>query len=207
MGLFKAPSVQKQKDQEDFRGLAKSLCGDDPAVRAEAAQAFADLASPDAVPSIVDVVTSHPGDSMLDAVGQVLNGIGESAATRLVQLIQAGQSEGSVVAVALLGRMGDQYGLAALQHLIAESSGDARADMTTRSLAALSLGNLGSSAAIDTVVTLLDDPTPPVRLAAAMALENHPDPRAADALRRLTSDDDPAVRDQATKALAALGKP
>jgi HEAT repeat protein len=207
MGLFKAPNVQKLKDQQDFRGLAKSLCSDDPVVWGEAAQAITDLASPDAVPSIVDAVASHPGDSMLDAVGQALNGIGESAATRLVQLIQAGQSERSVVAVALLGRMGDRYGLAALQRLVVQSSGDTRADMTTRSLAALSLGNLGSSAAIDTVVTLLDDPTPPVRLAAAMALENHPDPGAADALRRLTRDDDPAVRDQATKALAALGKP
>ena len=207
MGLFKAPNVQKQKDQQDFRGLAKSLCSDDPAVRGEAAQAITDLASPDAVPSIVDAVAGRPGDSMLDAVGQALDGIGESAATRLVQLIQAGQSERSVVAVALLGRMGDQYGLAALQNLLAQSSGDTRADMTTRSLAALSLGNLASSAAIDTVVTLLDDPTPPVRLAAAMTLENHPDPRAADALRRLTSDDDPAVRDQAAKALAALPKP
>jgi HEAT repeat protein len=207
MGLFKAPNVQKLKDQQDFKGLAKSLCSDDQAVRSAAAQAITDLASPDAVPSILDAVTSRPGDSELDSVGQALNGIGQAAAARLVEIINAGQSERSVVAVALLGRMGDQYGLAALRDLIGQSSGETRAEMTTRSLAALSLGNLGSPAAIDTVVTLLDDPTPPVRLAAAMALENHPDPRAADALRRLTSDSDPAVRDQATKALAALAKP
>jgi HEAT repeat protein len=206
MGLFKGPNVQKLKDQQDFRGLAKSLCSDDPAVRSEAVQAVTDLASPDAVPAIVDAAASRSGDDVLDAVGQALHGIGESAATRLVQIISAGQSERSVVAIALLGRMGDEHGLSALRNLIAQSSSDSRADVTTRSLAALSLGNVGTSA-IDTVITLLDDSTAPVRLAAAMTLENHPDPRAADALRRLTSDDDPAVRDQATKALAALNQP
>jgi len=206
VGLFKGPNVQKLKERQDYKGLARSLYSDDPATRRDAAQAFTDLASPEAVPSIVDVVAAHSDDSPLDSVGEALNGIGAAAAARLVQIVHAGQSERSVVAIALLGRMGDQYGLGALRDLIAQSSGDARADLTTRSLAALSLGRLGSPAAIDTVVTLLDDPTPPVRLAAAMALENHPDPKAADALRRLTGDDDPAVREQATKALDALGR-
>jgi HEAT repeat protein len=205
MGLFRPPNVQKLKEQQDFKGLAKSLGSDDPAVRGDAARALTELANADAVPPIVDVASGQRDETVLASVGEALVGIGQPAAARLVAIVDSGPSDQSVVAIALLGRMGDQDGLPALRDLIAHSAGDTRADLTTRSLAALSLGNLGTPAAIDTVVTLLDDPTPPVRLAAAMALENHPDPRAADALRRLTNDRDPAVRDQAAKALAALG--
>ena len=205
MGLFRPPNVQKLQDQRDWKGLAKSLCSEDPTVRADAARALTELADPDSVPSLVAVASDEGDDAVHGSIGETLTAIGQPAAARLVAIIDEGPSDQSVVSIALLGRMGDANGLPALRDLIGRSTGDTRANLTTRSLAALSLGNLGSPAAMDTVISLLDDPTPPVRLAAAMALENHPDHRAFDALRRLTGDTDPAVAEQATKALAKLG--
>jgi HEAT repeat protein len=196
MGLFGPPDVAKLEAKRDFKGLAKTLLGEDQARRAEARDAIGRLGSAEIVTPIVDRSEKAAGEPAIEDAVDALVAVGEPAANHLTVLLKSGSDEQRVPASALLARMGDEFALGPLGDL-AESE-----RYPDRIMAAMAYGVEAGPARVAPLAKLLDDGEPPVRVAAVFSLGRIDDPAAREQLQRATEDDVEVIRTAAHEALA-----
>jgi HEAT repeat protein len=83
-------------------------------------------------------------------------------------------------------------------------SGDA--DPLMRQRAAIALGRIGAPTAADALMSALDDPNPPVAIAAIDGVSRLRHGAAMGRIRRLVEHEDPSVRRHAVTAIGAVGE-
>lgn len=202
--------------------------------RAIAAWALGQIARPRAVPALIGALEDEEFHLRLNACTALAHYGGEEVGAALVRAL--GDTEEQVVAAALRGLSRPQFSGAAesigevmesgnetLRPLAVKAlsemaslenravferlAGDADPDV--RSVAAFTLGRLGDSGAIPTLVGLLEDEAWAVRANAAQALGTIGDPAATPHLENLPKDPDQhqQVRLAAELALEKLSKP
>ena len=139
---------------------------------------------------------SNPGE--VAAVAEVLGWLpDESAAVALVSALDRPEAE-DAAARALVARRGD-----AVAALLGRLESD---DASARTRAAVLLGRLGSTDAVEALVALLD-PGEPAALAAAAALGEIADERAFEPLLALLDVESATLRRAAVGALNSMGHP
>ena len=91
--------------------------------------------------------------------------------------------------------------IAPLVKILADSSNR----IAVREFAAMALGNIGDSAAVEPLLNALSDTSPEMRRRIVHSLSIIPDPRAVESLGALLNDDDIPTRKIAAKTLRKIG--
>lgn len=153
---------------------------------------------PEAVNAVLAEL-DHPDAGVRRQMAHVLSKLGDRRAVGpLVGLL--GDPDAGVVAKAVfaLGQVGGPDAVAALAGLLGRGSTTVRATVVT------ALSGLGE-AALESVLSRADDPSPATRADAAEVLGTLDDARAVPALSGLATDDNEDVRVAALMALSAIG--
>lgn len=195
--------------------------------RATAAYVLGDMASPSAVPALLDALSDPSREvrtaaarslGRLGAVvavdpivlalaaktiprsvtGQALLDLGEPALPSLRRLLEDGDAATRTVAAELLGLIGGSASAATLREALSDASAEVRAK------AARALGRVGASAAAEALREALDDRVSFVRVAAARSLGDLGDRTAAPQLLELARGDRFEVAQAAAQALLAI---
>lgn len=174
---------------------------------------------PAAVAAILESLREHPADNSreslarlvadpnqsspnrLTALGQVVGGIDEASAGRLLDLAVA--VEDGPVATELIRQLGRHPRLKASSLLLGKLKSTAA---QVRAAAIDTLAELLIPEAGEPIRKLLEDKDPLVRRAAAAAAGRLADRGAIEALLRLAKDDEPAVRRVSLESLRLLGE-
>jgi HEAT repeat protein len=101
------PDIGKLKSKRNFKGLAKALRDDDPAIRAQAAQAIGELKDVEAVPPVVDAIEGQD-EQVIQAGTEALRPLGDAAHLMLTVLAvhKRASTQQRLVAVDILARLG-----------------------------------------------------------------------------------------------------
>ena len=180
--------------------LSGVLADESAAVRRTAVRALGSVADDAAVPALVGVVTGTHGDLYQKRMAAAaLASIDDRAAAEALaaQLTHQGPGARSMPG-GLAGRR-SAPDRAVWEPLTRILLGDP--DPEARSLAAMTLVEIGCEAAVPELIEATSDPSPVVRLAAAKALGDFDTWPARRALSKLTDDPDPSVREAAAGAL------
>ncbi len=145
--------------------VVKALHDPSPRVRRQAAQALAQLRTPEATQALLHQLEEHPDlteEETVEALGQ----IGDRAAVpALIRMLQSPRSMLRRASARALGRIGDPAAIEALKQAT-EEKGDP--DLRRASVQALRV--LGATEADQQIADALFDPFPSVRIAAAEAV-------------------------------------
>jgi HEAT repeat protein len=202
VGLFGGPNIEKLTAKRDLHGLAKALTNGDPQVREQAAGALEEIGDASAVPEVVAALAGKNDEAMADNAGAALRGIGDDAARALAQGLRSARDDKRPIYGALLGRMGEERGLAPL----VEASRDGGPEV--RATAALGLGLIKTQGAADRLVEVLRaDDDVDVRGMACLALASHKLPGAYEAFTAGLQGGDPLDRALGAMGLGMLGDP
>jgi len=179
--------------------LSGILADEVPAVRRTAVRALGRMADEGAVPALVGVVTGTHGDlHQKRLAAAALGSIDDRAAAEALaaQLRHEGPGARSLPGRPTVPSAPDRAVWEPLTRILLNDP-----DPEARSLAAVTLVEIGCEAAIPELIEATADPSPVVRLAAATALGDFDTWPARRALAKLTDDPDPLVREAATGAL------
>jgi beta-lactamase regulating signal transducer with metallopeptidase domain len=179
--------------------LSGVLADEAPAVRRTAVRALGRLADEGAVAALVGVVTGTHGDlHQKRMAAAALGDIDDRAAAEAwaAQLTGQGPGTRSMPGGLTVSSAPDRAVWEPLTRILLDDP-----DPQARSLAAVTLVEIGCEAAIPELIEATSDPSPVVRLAAVTALADFDTWPARRALATLADDPDPKVREAATGAL------
>lgn len=195
MRLFK-PNIQKMQDKKDVIGLANALADEDPKVRNGAAIALGKIGDVRAIEALIVALRDTYRDIRLHAA----EALGEIKDTRAIEplIVALDDGVGTPIAEAL-----KKIGMPAIVSLIAALQ-DKNEDIRRR--AAMTLGWIKNSRAVEPLIVSLSDPSNSVCNCAIGALKNIGTP-AIDPLIALLHDKRKDVRSHAVTALGGIGYP
>jgi HEAT repeat protein len=167
MPLFGRPNVSKMKDKRDVEGLIKALeFKRDVEVRREAIHALGAICDARAVEPLIKVLMD-PDDTMRLAA---LNAMGNIRGERALEALIAQLADPNVVVrsqvVGILEELADQRAVEPLSVALLRDS-----SQYIREAAALALGHIGDTSAVESLITALKDSNRMVIEAAAGALD------------------------------------